>query len=106
MPSINRTLPIAEITKLLKDKDAKAADKHLQVAKKWPGHSNMVLLAKAVVQRNRYVVFEGNKKFEIRYDSKFDAVFIKPFKNGFVPCGYFPYKKLKEVLADDESDTE
>lgn len=100
MPAINRTLPVAEIAKLLKEKDARAADKHVAAVRKWPGDANLLTLAKAVHQRNKYVIFEGNKKFEIRYDSKFDAVFIKPVDNGFVPCGYINFKRLKEVLAD------
>jgi hypothetical protein len=103
MPNIssNRELPVTEITKLLTEKTATQRDGHLAQVVKWPGEANLKLLAQAVVNRNKFVVL-NNKKFSIRYDSKYEAVFIKPAdpRDGFVPCGYISFRRLKDALTE------
>src|SRR6476646_6674880 len=103
MPNIsgNRELGANEITKLLTEKTASQRDGHLEAVKTWPGDANLKLLAEAVANRNKFVVL-NNKKFSIRYDSKYEAVFIKPadHRDGFVPCGYISFRRLKDALTE------
>jgi hypothetical protein len=102
LPAINRALSEEEAQKLLSIDEAKERDAKMNAAKLWPGSYNVKLLAKAVKERKSFVEFEPYQRFVIRYDSKFDAVFIKPANGAFVPCGYFSYKKLKDALISDE----
>lgn len=65
----------------------------------WPGRYNLQLIAEAVNHRRQYVDLDG-ERFSIKYDETAKAVFVKPATESFVPCGWFGYKKLKEVLGD------
>jgi len=98
--SRNRPLGADEARKILSIDEAAKHDVKVNAAKQWPGTYNLRLLAEAVNARRMFVEFEPYMRFKIRYDSKFDAVFIKPADGSFVPCGYFNYKKLKDVLEE------
>lgn len=60
----------------------------------WPGERNRLKLAKAVANRDRFVLF-GNDRFTIRYNES--NVLVKPTV-GFVPMGYFSRSELKSAI--------
>lgn len=99
-----RTLDPVEARRLFSIDQAARHDRSANAAIRWPGSYNLKLLAKAVKDRKMFVEFEPYMRFKIRYDSKFDAVFIKPADDGFVPCGYFSYKRLKDALIGMEDE--
>lgn len=65
---------------------------------RWPEKQNLLRIAKAVANKDEHVVFDNGQKFSIRYESRYDAAFVKPTNGDFVPCGYFPYDKLRGIL--------
>jgi len=71
------------------------------IVRKWPSIEDLLTIAKAVEKRNSRVKLEDGNWYNIRYKSKYEAVFVKPDR-GFVPCGYLRYSKLKQVLAENE----
>jgi len=64
---------------------------------KWPKEDDLIRLAKAVDAEEDVVVFTDGRKFKIR-DTNWNAVYISPIGEAFVPCGYFDIARLKEVL--------
>jgi len=66
---------------------------------KWPSSTDIKLIAKAVSKRESRVKLSDGKWYKIRYESRWEAVFVKPEGKDFVPCGYLEYARLKQVLA-------
>lgn len=99
-----RKLDTDEARKILSIDQAAKFDAKQTALNAWPGSYNLRLLAEAVNNRRSYVEFEPkNKRFSIRYDDIKEVVFIKPADtdNGFVPCGWFNYSKLKDALNNE-----
>lgn len=103
----NRALDSDEIRRLQASTEIAKRDRELSKAasRAWPTAYNLRLLAEAVSKRREFVTFDNNVRFRIKYYSRIESVFIKPAEKGFVPCGYFGFKRLKEVL-NTEADNE
>jgi len=71
------------------------------VANKWPGHNNMIRLAKAVESKAPQVVLTDGMKYDIAYNK--ENVHIKPSTGQLVPRGYIAYYKLREALAEEKT---
>lgn len=100
-PSINRSLGVNEITKLISVAKAAEIDAKSKMHS-WPGTYNLGLIADAVNNRRRFVDLEpSGKRFSIKYDERAKAVFLKPSEKGFVPCGWWTYDELKRVLDEN-----
>lgn len=102
--NVFRKIDETEARRLLSADEAARLDENRRyAAHRWPGEYNLRLLAEAVDKRRHYVDFDnGTQRFSIRYESRYEAVFIKPANGGFVPCGYIPYQRLKEALASEQ----
>lgn len=102
--NLSRVLGGDEVRRLVASSEyaKKEAELSRAASRTWPGEYNIQLLAEAVSNRRRFVEFDNKKRFTIKYESKLEVVFIKPV-SGFVPCGYFSFKKLREAL---ETNTE
>lgn len=102
--SNSRRLDIDEVKRLVAASEIKKKEMEQSkaAAKSWPGAYNLHLLAEAVSTRRMFVTFENGVRFKIRYVAKYESVFIKPADNGYVPCGWFTYKRLKEALETNE----
>ena len=88
----SRSLEASEITKLL------TQERIGQPAPKWPNAVDLKTLAHAVQTRDHYVTLSSGVRFIIRYESRYQAVFVRPDNGEFAPCGYISYKKLSEAL--------
>lgn len=89
---MSKSLSTEQITDLLKKQPQ-------EKAASWPGKEDLKRLALAVQDGAKTVIFSDGRVFSIRYDTRWDAVFIKPAEGDYVPCGYFDKKKLREALV-------
>ena len=98
--NVTRKLDAKEALKLMSIDQAEKVDKERKEAGRWPGSYNLKLLSDAVDSRRQFVEFEPNHmRFTIKYSSRWKAVFIKPANGQFVPCGWFSYDRLKQLIA-------
>lgn len=104
-----RTLGIDEVKRIVASSEyaKKEAELSRAASKAWPGAYNLRLLAEAVSTRRTFVTFDNAVRFKISYYTKLEKVFIKPADGGYVPCGYFGYEKLKQLMvtAGEDGDT-
>lgn len=99
--STNRSLEQSEARKILNIAQAAQIDKDHKETGKWPGTYNLRVLADAVNLRRSFVELEesnGVTRYKIRYDDDRKTVFVSPAGKDFIPCGWFSFESLKQVI--------